>query len=54
MLDRHTSLYDVDKEQYKAQHRIHNLQMAAQQLGFEMDERCFKPDKWQWSAQRRI
>lgn len=54
LLDRHSSLYDLDKEHYKAQLKVHELQMAAQQLGFDMDERCFKPDKWQYGARRRI
>ena len=54
MLDRHTSLYDLDKEQYKAHLKVHKLQVAAEELGFEMEERCFKPDKWQCNARRRI
>jgi hypothetical protein len=52
MLTRHAMFYDSDKEHYKAQLRIHKLQQASQQLGFELGKDNYESDKWQWGTRR--
>jgi len=50
VLARREMLLDMDKEHYSEQTRVHTLQKAAQQLGFDLEKDCFKPEKWQWGT----
>jgi hypothetical protein len=43
---------DADKEYYKAQLKVHSLGVAANELGFQLNEDSFKPDGWQWGRRR--
>jgi hypothetical protein len=44
--------YDSDKEYYKAQLKVHQLQVASQQLGFELGKDRFESERWLWGARR--
>jgi hypothetical protein len=52
MLAHHARYYDTEKEHDKYQLKIHDLQVAARQLGFELSKDKFEPDKWQWGVAR--
>lgn len=52
VLTSYNMLYDVDKEHYKAQLKIRQLQAAANQLGFDLETGHLESERWGWGARR--